>query len=284
MFRYISFFVSLFLFLNCNFIPASVPGASITGKDVKKEIKKVRENVGFLSTISLFGLGSSSTTSFTNTLKTCPNFTTDTEAPSFKLPEPSAFSNVNITGSVSSSTSQLWSSEPVTATSSINISQVSSSSVLCRYSVNSVPTTTTGTLLSSSFGTSVTISTVGSVLNIICYTTSTSSLTYSISLNPRASSSTTSFSSSLTSLFSIETLAPDEVFARVANIQDDEVYTYDSFEKCKANYTRWVGASILANSQALTNFTNCGSLNFPPNQVYLQGLTCNLEKAGLVEF
>jgi hypothetical protein len=274
--------LNLLILANCNFIPTSVPGVSITGKDVKKELKKTREGTSGLSFASLFG-SSSTLFSFSAAAKTCPGYTTDSEPPVFTLPSPSLYSNVNLTGTITASTPQTWTSEVITTAMSIT-PVLTNSSATCRYSTVSTATTSSGTTITggSSFSSSIFISTVPAVLSIICYTTSTVGVEYTLSLNPRPS--TTSFTSSpFTSIFSVEGLLPDELFAAIAKIDDKEIYTYDSFEQCKKNYENWIFLSFVNNSQAITYFTMCGGYNSPPNQIYFQGATCNLQKAGLIE-
>lgn len=277
--------LGLFCFAECGFISASVPGASITGKDVKKEIKKTREATFGLSFISLLGSFSSSSlsSSTTATAKTCPGFTTDTTAPEYTLPAPDSFSNVNLTGSVSSATPQLWTSASTTAASRID-TVLTNSSVSCRYGVNSVPTVSSGLLITggSSVGAQITVNSASSIVSIICYTSSASAVSYTLSLNPRPAIASAT-SSPFTSLFSPETFLPDQIFAAVAKIDDAEVYTYDSFLKCKESYQSIILLYISATSSQLTALSQCGGFVAPPAQVYVQGLACNLKKAGFIE-
>lgn len=274
------------LFANCNFIGTSVPNVTITGKDVKKEIKKTRESTAGLSIISLLGSVSSSSLSSTATAtaKTCPGYTTDSVSPSFTLPASSSYTNVNLTGSITVSTPQTWTSDSITTATNISAVLVNSSAT-CRYSTVSTASVSSGTIITggSSVGTTISVSTVPAVLSIVCYTSSTSSVDYTLSLNPRPSSTTTT-SSSFSSLFSIEGLIPDQLFASVAKIDDKEVYTYDSFLSCKKNYENIVFLYLAGSSQQLTYLSQCGGYVAPPAQVYVQGLACNLEKAGLIEF
>jgi hypothetical protein len=78
-------------------------------------------------------------------------------------------------------------------------------------------------------------------------------------------------------------LLPDQIFSSVAGIDDKEVYTYDSFLNCKKNYENIIFLYLASTSSALTALTQCGGFVAPPAQVYVQGLACNLKKAGLIE-
>lgn len=268
------------LLLSCNFIPASVPNTSIKGSDIKNELKKeAQSNI----VLTLGGYNSAFTAAQgISANRQCPGFTTDTTNPSFQLPEPSAYTNVNLSGSITGSSNatvtQSWVSEQITTVSYIDVKVTNVPT--CIYRLNAAPTSGTGTSLSSS--NTITVDTVPATLYINCTTNFTSTTyNYTISLNPRPKNLPSN--QPLSDQNSIFNLISEQTAPLVAGIKDDTIYTYASFEKCKSNFTLTVLAYISALPTAAKNYQECGIYNPPPQQFITQGLLCDLQEAKFIE-
>ncbi len=256
-------FFAFFLFLSCNFIPVSVPNTTIKGSEIRSEIKKeARQNI----LISLSGFSSAfAAAQSANGIKQCPGFTTDTTNPGFKLPQPTEFTNVNLSGTITGiangTVTQNWVSETITAVSYIDVRVVNTPT--CLYRLNADPTTGTGTSLSSS--NTIAIENVPATLNIACTTSfnSTQSLNYTISLNPRPRNLPTNFP--ISDQNSIFNLISEQTSLLVAGLKDDTMYTYASFEACKSNYTLTLLSYVSALPAATRSFQECGVFNPPRN-------------------
>ncbi|MCZ8155695.1 MAG: hypothetical protein O9264_06230 [Leptospira sp.] len=274
-------FVLSSLLLTCNFIPVSVPNTTIKGSEIKSELRKESQtNIIFPVSASSTALTSSLRSS---SAKQCPGFTTDTVNPDFKLPQPSEFTNVNLSGTITGiangTVTQNWLSEPITTVSYIDVRLITSLS--CRYRLNAEATLSIGTFLNSSD--TIAVETVPSTLSIACYTSfnTTTRVEYTISLNPRPQRLAANLPlADLNSTFNLisETTAPI-----VAGIKDDTMYTYESFEKCKANFTLAALAYSSAAPEANARYQECGIYNPTTPQFIAQGIACDLKEAKFIE-
>lgn len=269
------------LLLTCNFIPVSVPNTTIKGSEIKAELKKeAQTNIIFTISATSTALTSSLRSS---TAKQCPGFTTDTVNPDFKLPQPSEFTNVNLSGAITGiangTVTQNWVSEPITTVSYIDVRAINIPT--CRYRLNAEPTSSIGTFLSNSE--IIAVETVPAILYIACSTSNnaTTRFDYTISLNPRPQRLVANLPlADLTSTFNLisETTAPI-----VAGINDNTMYTYESFEKCKANFTLAALSYSSAAPEANARYQECGIYNPTTPQFIAQGIACDLKEAKFIE-
>ncbi|TGN19967.1 hypothetical protein [Leptospira idonii] len=263
-------------------MPFSLNKGTITGKDVKSELKKVDETLVPLSLVASLNIlstsGSSSSTQ-RGVAKTCIGSYSDDSSPDFILPSPKDYTNVNLQGSVSIGNSQTWKTS-VSLTESISVyPTLTSSSVTCYATSDALLATAITISTTSPF----TLSSSTKAVSILCSTTSASDTSYTLSLNPRPNTSSTASSTSFSSVLSLEALFPAAVFKMVSGLKDSEIYTRESFEECKKNYERLGLTYAFLAGMAYQNISQCGGYNPPPAQVYVQASFCPLKPAGVFE-
>ncbi|TGL59216.1 hypothetical protein EHQ58_09920 [Leptospira ognonensis] len=276
--RYVLFSILLSNLIACNYYEKSIKGVTITGKEIKAEIRKSNQSLSGVAVGALNTLASVTGASTAITAKTCPSYTTDSAAPDFTLPGANSYSNVNLTGTLTAVTGTTTWTTTVQEPMIINALNTNTS-VTCNYLVNLAGTTQITS--SNSAGTTITISSALSRLDIVCTNfASTSAQTYTVSLNPRP---TAGSSSAVSTLLSPETLLSDEIFANATKLQDNKVYQYDSFAECKKKYEIIAIAFASANAQIVQYYAMCGGYTAPAAQSYFQALSCNLHEANFIQ-
>jgi hypothetical protein len=276
--KYVIFSILLSNLIACNYYEKSIEGVTITGKEIKDEIRKSNQSLSGVAVGALNTLASLTGTATTVTAKTCPSYTTDSTAPDFTLPGANSYSNTNLTGTLTALTGTTTWTTTVSEPMIINALNTNST-VTCNYLVNLAGTTQITS--TNTAGTTITISSAPSRLDIVCTNfSSTSAQTYTVSLNPRP---TAGSSSVVSTLLSPETLLSDEIFANATKLEEKKVYQYGSFVECKKKYEMIAIAYASANSQIVEYYAMCGGYTAPAAQTFFQALSCNLKEANFLQ-